>query len=140
LYGSNQIHKLNASLTLMGQIVHEHSICNMAYGIHCRFDMITRQKKRTNRGRLIAPILALMVFGYFGTHAFTGDYGIRSQIKLQQKTVELEQSLVQISLKRKELEKRVALLRNGTIEKDMLDEQVRRNLGMVNSDDIVLLR
>ena len=102
--------------------------------------MTTRQKKRTNRGRLIAPLLSLVVFGYFGTHAFTGDYGIRSQIKLQKKTVELEQALAQVIKKRDNLEKRVALLRNGTIEKDMLDEQVRRNLGMVNSDDIVLLR
>ncbi len=102
--------------------------------------MITRQKKRTNRGRLIVPILSLVVFGYFGTQAFTGDYGIRSHIKLQAKTVELELKLADVIKKRQNLESRVALLRSGTIEKDMLDEQVRRNLGMVNSDDIVLLR
>lgn len=102
--------------------------------------MITRQKKRTNRGRLIAPVLSLIVFGYFGTHAYTGQYGIRSQIKLEERTVELQQSLRQATKKRIDLEKRVALLRNGTIEKDMLDEQVRRNLGFVNFNDIVLLR
>lgn len=86
------------------------------------------------------PILSLLVFGYFGTHAFTGEYGIRSHLKLQKKAVLLQQELEKTISMRKKLESRVALLRNGTIEKDMLDEQVRRNLGMVNQDDIVLLR
>jgi len=102
--------------------------------------MITKQKKRNNRGRLIAPIMAILIFGYFGTQAYKGDYGIRSNIRMQIKAVELEKELIQVTKKRNVLEKRVALLRNGTIEKDMLDEQVRRNLGMVDKDDVVLLR
>jgi cell division protein FtsB len=102
--------------------------------------MITRQKKRNNRGRLIAPVMAALIFGYFGTQAYKGDYGIRSNIRLQNKAVELEKELIKVSKKRIILEKRVALLRNGTIEKDMLDEQVRRSLGMVDMDDVVLLR
>ncbi len=101
--------------------------------------MITRQKKRTNRNRLIVPMLALLVFGYFGTQAFQGEYGIRSQVLLEKKAIILKQRLAAITARRIELEKRVALLDDGTIEKDMLDEQVRKNLGYVNSDDIVIL-
>lgn len=102
--------------------------------------MITRQKKRNNRGRLIAPVMAALIFGYFGTQAFKGEYGISANIRLQNKAVVLEKELIVVTKKRNILEKRVALLRNGTIEKDMLDEQVRRNLGMVDKDDVVLLR
>ncbi len=102
--------------------------------------MITRHKKRHNRGRLVAPLLALVVFGYFGSHAYKGEHGIRSHIQLQAKMKELEQVFVQSSGERQYLERRVALLRSGTIEKDMLDEQVRRNLGFVHRDEIVILR
>ena len=89
---------------------------------------------------MIAPLMAVMIFGYFGTQAYKGDYGIRANIRLQKQAVVLAAELSQVSVKRKNLEKRVALLRNGTIEKDMLDEQVRRNLGFVNEDDVVILR
>ncbi len=102
--------------------------------------MITKQKKRNNRGRLIAPVMALLVFGYFGTQAYKGNYGILSDARLKKQALELQVQLDLITRKREKLEKRVALLRNGSIEKDMLDEQVRRNLGMVNEDDVVLLR
>ena len=84
--------------------------------------------------------MAALIFGYFGTQAFKGEYGISANIRLQNKAVVLEKELIVVTKKRNILEKRVALLRNGTIEKDMLDEQVRRNLGMVDKDDVVLLR
>ncbi len=102
--------------------------------------MITRQKKRTNRNRLIVPVLALLVFGYFGSQAYQGEYGIRSQARLQKKIGELELQLVQTTMIRHQLESRVTLLRDGSIEKDMLDEQVRRNLGYVHGNDLVILR
>jgi len=102
--------------------------------------MITRQKKRTNRSRHIMPLLAILVLGYFFSQAFQGAYGIRSHVKLQKKTVRLEKLLDATVARRKLLENRVALLRDGTIEKDMLDEQVRQNLGLVHRDDVVILR
>ncbi len=102
--------------------------------------MITRQKKRTNRNRLIVPILALLVFGYFGSQAYQGEYGIRSQVHLQEKIGKLELRLARTTMIRQELESRVTLLRDGSIEKDMLDEQVRRNLGYVLENDLVILR
>ncbi len=103
-----------------------------------RLLMITRQKKRTNRARLIAPVMALLVFGYFGSQAFQGDYGMRAQIRLEKKAAVLQKRLVRIRSERQVLENRVALLRDGSIEKDMLDEQVRRHLGFVHADDIII--
>jgi cell division protein FtsB len=47
---------------------------------------------------------------------------------------------VRIKEKRTALDARVMLLRDGTIEKDMLDEQARQMLGMVGPDEIVVLR
>lgn len=86
------------------------------------------------------PLLALLVLGYFFSQAFQGDYGIRSNVQLQKKAVHLERVLAATISQRKMLESRVALLLDGTIEKDMLDEQVRRNLGLVHRDDVVILR
>ncbi len=86
------------------------------------------------------PVLALVVLGYFLSQAFQGEHGIYSHALLQEKTVQLNRQLAQVKARRKLLESRVALLRDGTIEKDMLDEQVRRNLGFVHQDDVVIMR
>ena len=38
------------------------------------------------------------------------------------------------------LEERVALMRDGTLERDMLDEQARRALNMSAADEITIMR
>jgi cell division protein FtsB len=38
------------------------------------------------------------------------------------------------------LERRVQLMHDGTLEKDMLDEQARKNLNLAQSDEIIIMR
>ena len=38
------------------------------------------------------------------------------------------------------MERRVQLLHDGTLEKDMLDEQARRALNLSQADEIVIMR
>ena len=100
--------------------------------------MAIRSRKRTSIARFIAPLASFVILGYFGFHAFNGQYGIRANLVMQQRIGDLEAKLNQRTLAREKLEARVALLREGSIEKDMVDQYVRSQLNMARPDEIVL--
>ncbi|RJG45331.1 septum formation initiator family protein [Mesorhizobium sp. DCY119] len=102
--------------------------------------MWTRQHKERKTGRLIVPALAVLFLSYFGFHAYNGEFGIYSKYRLQDRTVELQAKLDTVRSQRIELERRVQLLHDGTLEKDMLDEQARKALNLSHSDEITIIR
>lgn len=81
----------------------------------------------------------MMILGYFGFHAFNGQYGMRAHWAMQARLVDLEKQLQLKTAERVKIESRVALLRDGSLEKDMVDQYVRHQLNMVRDDEIVLL-
>lgn len=101
--------------------------------------MTVRLRKRLSITRFIAPIATLMILGYFAFHAFNGQYGTRAHIAMKTKIEVLNVELAVLIKQRTRLESRVALLREGSIERDMVDEQIRRQLNMVRPDEIVLI-
>jgi cell division protein FtsB len=88
--------------------------------------MWTRQHKQRNTGRLIIPTLCAAVLAYFGFHAYHGEFGIYSKYRMQAQIAELESQLAAVKARRTELEQRVRLMQDGSLEKDMLDEQAPR--------------
>ena len=101
--------------------------------------MAIRSRKRTSLARFIAPLMTLVILGYFGFHAFNGQYGIRANIVMQKQMVKLENRLAERTATRERLEKRVALLRDGSLERDMVDQYVRGQLNMLREDEIVIM-
>jgi len=83
--------------------------------------------------------MVLMILGYFGFHSLNGQYGIRAHLVMQARIVKLEANLIERTKIREKLEDRVALLREGTMEKDMVDQYVRAQLNMLREDEIVLM-
>ncbi|MFN3549446.1 MAG: FtsB family cell division protein [Mesorhizobium sp.] len=102
--------------------------------------MWTRQYKKRNTGRYIVPAFATLFLGYFGFHAFHGEYGIYSKYRLAERKAALLVELDRKRAVREELEQRVLLLRDGTLERDMLDEQARRALNLSAPDEITIMR
>lgn len=102
--------------------------------------MWTRHHKRRNTGRLIVPAIAVVFLSYFGFHAYHGKYGIYSKYKLEARTADLEAELASLQDTRTQLEHRVQLLHDGTLEKDMLDEQARRALNVARKDEVIIYR
>lgn len=102
--------------------------------------MWTRQHRKRNTGRLIIPVLTIGLLSYFGFHAYHGEFGIYSRYRLEERTVELQAKLDQIRAQRSMLERRVQLLHDGTLEKDMLDEQARKALNVSLADEITIMR
>ncbi|MBC2885101.1 septum formation initiator family protein [Ochrobactrum sp. CM-21-5] len=101
--------------------------------------MWTKQKRKSIRGRFVLPILTAAFLSYFGFHAYHGEYGLYARIQLEEQKSLLSKKLEKIASERLALEKRVALLRDGTIEKDMLDEQARRALNLSHPDELTII-
>ena len=102
--------------------------------------MWTKQRKKRRSGALIVPALATVFLSYFGFHAWHGEFGIFSSYQLVDRKADLEAKLAGLRSERQSLEGRVLLLQDGTIEKDMLDEQARRALNLSQADEIVIMR
>ena len=101
--------------------------------------MWTRQHKQTNAGRLIVPSLCALFLSYFGYHAYHGAFGINSKAKLQAQVAGLQEQLASVKARRMEIEQRVRPLHDGSLEKDMLDEQARRTLNVTSADELVIM-
>lgn len=101
--------------------------------------MWTRQHKNRNTGRLILPIACAAFVAFFGYHSYNGEYGINSKYELEARRVELAARLEQLRDERLHIERRAHLLRDGSLEKDMLDEQARRALNMSKPDEVTIL-
>lgn len=101
--------------------------------------MWTKQKRKSIRGRFVLPLLAVAFLSYFGFHAYHGEYGLDSSGRLQQQVNLLTAQLDELTVERRAMEKRVSLLRDGSIEKDMLDEQARRALNLSHENELTII-
>lgn len=60
--------------------------------------------------------------------------------KLQERFHMVENQLREVVFEREELEEKVQALRPESINRDLLDQQVRQKLGYTHPDDVVILR
>lgn len=103
--------------------------------------MITPQelplRKRLNNYALTGLLLAIMT--YFIYHAVSGDRGYIALIQLRHERDHLEQKKEERHEERLRLEHKVSLLRNESLDLDLVDEEVRRSLGFVSPDEEVYM-
>lgn len=102
--------------------------------------MHTIQKRQTRLARLIIPAVTVGVLSYFVVHAQSGDYGLDSRAQLERHMAERKAKLADLVTEREGLARRVELLQDGTLERDMIDERIRRALNVVAEDEILVLR
>ena len=89
--------------------------------------------------RFIIPVFAVLLGGYFIYHANVGKHGWEAREKLGDEVNRLEFRVAGLVAEREMLEKRVGLLRNGSLERDMLDEQARYQLNLLHRNEIVIM-
>jgi len=102
--------------------------------------MWTRQYRPRRTGRLIVPAMTAVVLSYFGYHVYHGEFGIDSKDRMRERAAVLEGELETLSAERMALESRVRLMHDGTIDRDMLDEQARRSLNVSGPDELTIMR
>ncbi|MBM3518648.1 MAG: septum formation initiator family protein [Alphaproteobacteria bacterium] len=89
---------------------------------------------------VVVPAACALIGVYFGYHLVQGDRGLVAWLDLSQRIKRSETRLEVLSAERAERERRVALLRPDSLDRDLLDEQARRLLGVGHADEVVLLR
>ncbi len=99
----------------------------------------TRNLTRLSQ-KAIAPFLTFAVVGYFIYHSTQGERGILAWIHLQDRLHQAQQQLDQTVNYRKILEEKVKGLRPESLNRDLLDQQVRLLLGYTHPDEIVILK
>lgn len=100
--------------------------------------MWTKHHKERRLGRLVVPAITIAFLTYFGYHSIHGEYGLRAMEKFERDRITRQARLDVLVDERKRLEREVALMSDGSLERDMLDEKARFALNMSRSDEIVI--
>ena len=88
--------------------------------------------------RVALPALALIVVGTFAGHAVAGPNGLLAWGGYHRALKERQVELAQLEEQRAKLRHRSALLDPRKADPDMADELVRRDLGLVRPDEVII--
>ncbi len=102
--------------------------------------MRTRQRQKRRIGGLVVPVIASAILTYFALHVHTGQYGLEAKGEFSAELQRRTEELARVTRERERIERRVALLHDGSLERDMIDERARRYLNVGTEDEIVILR
>ena len=88
--------------------------------------------------RVALPALALIVVGTFAGHAVAGPNGLLAWGGYHRALKERKVELAQLEEQRAQLRHRSALLDPRKADPDMADELVRKDLGLVRPDEVII--
>ena len=88
--------------------------------------------------RVAMPALAVVIVGTFAGHAIAGENGILAWGSYHHALQQRQAQLAQIEQERAELKHRSELLNPNKADPDMADELVRKNLGLVRPDEVIV--
>lgn len=101
--------------------------------------MVTRKRLRSILTTLGLYVMAALLIGYFGANAYSGNHGLKAKEDLDQQIATLSADLDRLKPERAQWERRVALLRAGKLDPDMLDEQARSLLDYIAPNELTLM-
>jgi cell division protein FtsB len=88
--------------------------------------------------RAALPALCLLVAGYFGVHALTGPAGLLALEDIRADRTKLVLARAALSARQADLERDIALLDPSGADPDFADELVRRHLGVIRPDEVIV--
>jgi cell division protein FtsB len=101
--------------------------------------MVTRPRLRSFFTALGLYVLAALLIGYFGVNAYTGDRGLLARQDIDRDIGSLTTELTQATTERELWERRIKLLKSGSVDPDMLDERARALLDYGDPRELILL-
>ncbi len=101
--------------------------------------MYSFQALRHKIGSLWPFAIAFLVLLYFIYHLIQGDHGLLSWRKLETILTETQNTLQNLEEEHQKLEKRVYLLKNPHLDRDLLEEQAFQRLNLLQKEDKVLI-
>ncbi len=101
--------------------------------------IVLSRKQNLSLSRLVRPLLAVFAVFYLLFHALHGERGIYAYIRNTRELAQLQAELAQTKAQREEVELRVQHMRDGSLDLDLLDEQMRRMMGVMKPGEVVML-
>jgi len=100
--------------------------------------MVIRRRLRS----ILLPLLLYAVSGsissYFIWHAVHGDRGLKTKEEYRAQRAELILENAALHAEREQLDRRVSMMRAEAVERDILEEEARVQLGRVHKNDVVI--
>jgi cell division protein FtsB len=90
------------------------------------------------RADLLVSACLVGFLGYFVWHGFWSPRGFQELHALQEARSGQELELTSVQDRRKNFEQRVSLLRQESLDPDMLDEMARVQLGLLGPNDLLI--
>lgn len=97
-----------------------------------------REIRRRAR-QIVLPVLGACIVVYFVYHTIQGDRGLRAYVNLSREVEVAASTLATLNVERKDLERRVRLLRPDSLDRDLLEERARAILNATHIDDVSIL-
>lgn len=101
--------------------------------------MVVRYRFRAVVMPLVLYLVSGLTVGYFIYHSQHGNRGLETKLSLRQKIVTLDQELANLKDERADWERRVSMLRNSSVDRDLLDERARLTLNRLHRNDVVIM-
>lgn len=101
--------------------------------------MVIRRRARRILIPLVLYSISAAVAGYFVHHAHSGARGFEAREHYEAQAEELMKEFNAVKTERGDWERRIALLRNDQIDRDLLEERARTVLGRVHRNDLVII-
>jgi cell division protein FtsB len=101
--------------------------------------MITRRRIRTVLLALGFYAVSGAAVGYFAYHAHHGERGLHAKASFKIRIAQLELALKSTREERAVWERRVALLRNSSLDRDLLEERARALLNIAHRNDLIVI-
>ncbi len=102
--------------------------------------MVRVQKSAMSPARMIRPLLFVFAVFYLSYHALHGERGLSALFREQHERAQLQAELKQKREQREMLELKVSHLRDDSLDLDLLDEQMRRMLGVMKPGEVVVMQ
>ncbi|MBR1735183.1 MAG: septum formation initiator family protein [Alphaproteobacteria bacterium] len=88
---------------------------------------------------IFSNIIWICIACYFTYHIFTGARGALSWALLSHDVIELENNLKSLKEENAFLENKIRLLRNNSLDLDLLEEEAQSILGLAKENEIIVL-
>ena len=98
---------------------------------------------RTRLSANIAPIIfhvfSALVASYFVWHAIHGQRGLKTRDENSEKVAEMQATLDGLRTERARWKQKIDMVRGESIDRDILEEQARIELGRIQKNEVIIL-
>jgi len=88
----------------------------------------------------MVAVICLSLMVYFCYHLLVGPRGYFKLKSLEYEIAKVEGELESLTAEREAIEKKVVMMRPGSIDRDLLEERIRKTLGYTGQQEYILLQ